>query len=103
MTGGDGVDVQNGDAGNDTLVGGKGNDTANGGADDDTMTWNNGDGTDMDTGNAGNDTVVSNGNDAAGEVYTYGPGALPVVSSSTAPRTPQALVPSASISTPRTS
>ena len=75
VTGGDGTDIQNGDAGNDTLVGGKGGDTANGGDGDDTMIWNNGDGTDKNTGNAGTDTVVSNGNDAANEVYTYGPGA----------------------------
>ncbi|HEX5609565.1 MAG TPA: calcium-binding protein [Solirubrobacterales bacterium] len=73
VTGGDGVDVQNGDAGSDTLVGGKGGDVANGGDGDDTMIWNNGDGTDKNTGDAGVDTVVSNGNDAANEVYTYGP------------------------------
>jgi Ca2+-binding RTX toxin-like protein len=75
VTGGDGADVQNGDGGNDTLVGGRGADTANGGNGDDTMIWNNGDGTDRNTGDAGNDQVVSNGNDAANEVYTYGPGA----------------------------
>jgi Ca2+-binding RTX toxin-like protein len=70
VEGGDGGDVQNGDAGNDRLVGAKGGDSANGGDGDDLMVWNNGDGSDVNNGNDGNDTVQSNGA-AVGETYTY--------------------------------
>ncbi|HEX6667703.1 MAG TPA: calcium-binding protein [Solirubrobacterales bacterium] len=76
VTGGDGVDIQNGEAGNDTLTGGPGIDTADGGDGGDTMVWNNGDGSDTDTGGLGNDTVRSNGNNNA-ETYTYEAGAQP--------------------------
>jgi Ca2+-binding RTX toxin-like protein len=64
-------DILNGDAGNDTLTGGKGADTVDGGEGNDLMIWENGDGSDTNDGGNGDDTVRSDGNDAAGEVYTY--------------------------------
>ena len=73
--GGDGIDIVDGNQGNDTALLGAGNDT---------LQWDPGDGSDMVEGQAGVDTLVFNGS-TVNENMTFPPTASGCASSATSP------------------